>query len=241
MWHLLFPALHLTMLINDTSELERWWDGKNGYGAHPVFAHIKYSSWLGSENKVVRNWRRVWLDSFASRHALSGAHVMEYGIGGGLLADYLLGHCGVSVYTGIDIANRSLSATRQRLNTFPASRWLLLRTPQEFGVRAADIFISLAVVQHFPSKGYTDDFFQNLERSRVRVILLQIKEAEPEEFIDVDSGSAFDKKKYDSRVTHATRVNTRYMLGHLISYNITWKSELLPHSQVVYEFSRTRG
>ena len=177
------------------------------------------------------------MQSFAKRHTLAGSHVMEYGIGGGLLAELLLLKYNISSYIGVDIANRSLLTTRQRLQKLAISHWKLLHTPQEFHGHGTDIFISLAVIQHFPSKNYTDAFFQNIERSRIPVVLLQVKEAQRAQFLDVDAGSSFDKHKYDSMVTHATRVNTRYILRHLTSYVIAWKSDLMPHSQIVYEFA----
>jgi hypothetical protein len=38
-------------------------------------------------------------------------------------------------------------------------------------------------------------------------------------------------------VTLATLVNEDYMLGHLTSYFLVWKSRPMSHSQRVYEFN----
>ena len=47
--------------------------------------------------------------------------------------------------------------------------------PQEFRVFRADVFVSQAVIQHFPNRAFADTFFANLERSCIPLLQLQLK------------------------------------------------------------------
>ena len=56
-----------------------------------------------------------------------GATVAEYGIGGGLLGQYLLTSHNISRYLGIDIAERQLRAARRRLEGCCRGQYELLQ------------------------------------------------------------------------------------------------------------------
>ena len=155
--------------------MSNYWD--QGSKAFQAFAHRNYGDHLRSADHVAMRWNATWLRTFAGRHPLGGRHVVDYGIGAGLLGKMLIGVHKVRLYTGVDVSSRSINATRAFLSRSHVNRskWSLLHTPVDFSSLRADVFISQAVIQHFPDKAYTDDFFRNLARSRIPTLLLQIK------------------------------------------------------------------
>lgn len=223
----------------DESGLARWWNGdlkcsamtrqgrnvsKCGASAH--FAHLWYS---GPAGNIRRRMNASWLGRFRERHGMRGCRFVDYGIGGGVLGEELLRRDGAAHYTGIDIANRSLAHASRRLRAagLDRSRWRLLLTPQEFGPLQADYFFSLAVIQHFPSRAYTDDFFARLERSRIRTLVLQIKWSAPPAFLELDAAAGaagFRRTAYERRVATATMLDAAYLRRALPSYDVVWQS-----------------
>ena len=89
----------------------------------------------------------------------------------------------------------------------------------------ADVFISQAVIQHFPSQAYASEFFANLQRSRIPVLLLQFKHASPPLFRSFagEQGTAFERSSYAKDAVVATLIDERWLLRALPSYRISWK------------------
>ena len=247
--------------MDEFAGLRKWWNGAsgrrpnctddpefnaNGCGADATFSHVKYAGYLHGPTKLVSRWNATWLNGFAERHDLRGKHVVDYGIGAGLLGAEMLGARGASHYTGIDIANRSLTAARKLLHhatNQKVARDLLrhatnrtlgyaiqegtydfLLAPVEFAPLRADVFISQAVVQHFPSMAFCDDFFARLERSHIPVIFLQLKHASPPRCLNVSTGEGFAIKEYARHVLVACSLDQAYLRSRLPSYRSRWES-----------------
>ena len=134
------------------AELQAFWEN-----ADPTFSHITYDRWLQSEKKLVSEWRNRWLDATRKLVKLEGLRVAEYGIGGGLLGHTLLSKYRIGHYKAFDIAQRQIEAAKTRLEQHSTEKWALERVdelPNMAGT--ADIFVSQAVMQHFPSQEYTE-------------------------------------------------------------------------------------
>ena len=146
MWALLLaPALAASESMHRYEEdMRGWWNR-----ADQTFSHIKYDRWLWSPDRLVRDWNATWL------HRLPAApgHVVEYGIGAGLLGETLLTQRGASYYTGLDVSDRQLSHAEKRLTACCVSRFSLARVDalDATHLRNAQTFVSQAVIQHFPS------------------------------------------------------------------------------------------
>ena len=128
-------------------------------GAVPSSGHL----WHIHE-AVIKEWRSVWIDRFCSVRRCRGARVVEYGIGAGNLATYLFSAYAPEHYAGVDISERQRAATAAHLRHV-ASRVSLHAPGIEFASLRPDVFISQAVIQHFPSLGYADEFLANINRS----------------------------------------------------------------------------
>lgn len=148
--------------------------------ADPAFSHIRYTTYLKSEAVLTASWRRAWLERFAPQ--LVGARVVEYGIGAALLGEVLLKGYNVSHYTGVDISDRQLEHARARLSAnFTPDRYALIRVDElpdlnAFGGAPPTVFISQAVIQHFPSKAYFRRFANRINACpSIKHVMLQIR------------------------------------------------------------------
>ena len=208
----------------DIKGLEIWWDGN---GTSEQFAHRIYNQHLRSKGIVIERWNSSWLNSFSSRHGWKGKRVVDYGIGAGLLGVELLQRYDIGHYTGIDISHRSLRAADAMFKEshIGTDRYRLLHAPQTFSALGdIDIFISQAVIQHFPSQAYALDFFANLDRSRSLVLLLQFKYSSPPRFLTVDaSREGFEHDSYTRRVATACMFDEKWLLRALPSYRLVWR------------------
>ena len=220
--------------------LSKWWDN-----VPAVFAHRAYTNHLRSAHNMYTAWNETWLREFSSRHPLQSLRVVDYGIGAGLLGELLLNRYDIMQYVGVDVSDASIKSADHLLSHKVRPRrewqtplWRLMRTPVEFASVGADVFISQAVVQHFPTRAYTDAFLANLERSRIPTLLIQIKAShghEPTFLGDTEAASSGASEKaqvlnetvYGKVVVEATRLTPRYMLAALPSYRLTWQCLML--------------
>ena len=246
------PAARLPSVLTNITGLARWW----ARNANPTYAHVQYNHWLGSEAHLTRSWQQDWLRAFAQRHALPGMRILDYGIGGGLLGEVLLRDYRLAHYTGVDISDRSLDAARQRLTRtgFYPSQASLLHAPVAFAELRPipDVLISLAVIQHFPSRAYADAFFSSIEASAIPLLLLQIEHASPPA---CDLGVATDAtsfspggsnlRAYAAGASAACQLDAAFLLDAMPSFNVTWMRQRpvrgSPVPQAWVELTRTRG
>ena len=102
--------------------------------------------------------------------------VLDIGCGGGLLGEYLL-YKNDCTYTGIDIAERSVQAAKERLKDLNA---MIIIIPDPLCISGIlnnefDIAICLNVIQHIPDREYFDLFLQALNESGINQLILQFK------------------------------------------------------------------
>ena len=87
-------------------------------------------------------WRKAWLDRLCSQIACPSARILEYGIGGGLLGQYLLTTGNASFYVGLDISPRQLESARSRLQKQRVSNFQLASSSSDFAAFRPDVFVS---------------------------------------------------------------------------------------------------
>ena len=148
-------------------QLKQWWDKISP----ATFAH------RAKEQQVayLPMWRRLWLDRIADECA--GKTFAEWGIGGGLLGEYALDNLSVAHYAGIDISSKSLESARKRLTSRIATgrSFSLHNTTVELRSLRPFVFVSQQVMQHFPSREYTDQFLAQVNSSGATIVMLQTK------------------------------------------------------------------
>lgn len=133
-------------------------------------AHIKIDKWLGDLNKFLANYEQKIL----SKIEWKDKTVIDYGIGGGHVGKYLFDKKGITEYVGYDVAERSINAARNTLKGKNAALKLIDAVPASFGT--ADIFLCLAVIQHFPTLEYTKSFFTALNKSKIKILALSYRD-----------------------------------------------------------------
>ena len=135
-----------------------------------TFAHLEINKWLENYDELTR----YWTERFISKLDFNGKSVVDYGIGGGYLGKFLLDQHGVTHYTGVDISERSIASAEQNLGAHRAKTEFLL-SDRDWPATGADIFISQACIQHFPSVPYFDEFLEKLDKSGFSELMLQIR------------------------------------------------------------------
>jgi hypothetical protein len=172
-------------------------------------AHIKINQWLGSINDL-----NSFYDLCIRDNNFENKTVIDYGIGGGYLGLYLFQNKGIKKYIGYDVAKRSIIATEKNLKEFENKELIYIEDVPDF--KKADYFISIAVIQHFPTKDYLDEFLDKLNKSGCKNIILQVRDGKTEFRKDV-------YKTTDS-IAWACHTNEDYINERLTNYTLTYNS-----------------
>lgn len=108
---------------------------------------------------------------------LAGKTVLDFGHGGGLLGKFVLEQ-GAERYVGYDVAERSNKVAAENLREFGDKvRLILLQDHRwDFSEHRPDVLVALAVMIHFPTKTYLDNFLATVEASGARRVILEIRD-----------------------------------------------------------------
>jgi len=197
--------------------------------ADRVYAHIDYGGYLQGEANVTQLWERLWIHKAPA--VLKSATVADYGIGGGLLAKLLLTVHNASHYVGIDISKRQLGEAAVRLKECCEYQHTLLRvaalTDTTLKPFRIDIFVSQAVIQHFPNRAYLVKFLQVLRRSGIPHLMLQVREQNSDLAGSVARASS---------INNAQLTNETVLFANLPNYQMRWRSHKLTNGYVFYWF-----
>nr|WP_272899208.1 non-ribosomal peptide synthetase [Caldalkalibacillus salinus] len=157
-------------------QLEAWAQVFNDYyqqndtPTDPTFNIIGWNSTYTHE-PIPAEEMRGWLDSTVERIlALNPSHVLEIGIGTGMILYRVAPHC--HAYIGTDISQQSIAYTKQQLpqlNTDTEHIALFHRPAHECGHvqkhmqdgKGIDTIILNSIVQYFPSREYLDQVLEN--------------------------------------------------------------------------------
>lgn len=210
-----------------------WWDTY----ASSTFSHREYNH-LGGEKQLIKGYHRLWLNTFCGDGRCNSARIVEYGIGGGLLGELLL-NTSATHYDGIDISQKSLDAARVRLSKrFRDNRFRLHNTTVDFASLRPSIFISQAVIQHFPSFNYTLRFLDRVNRCGADYLMLQIRNGTDNregEIVGKRGGSWAEKK-----IKYATFITIEELEHMLDRYTLEW-SNATHNRNIYYSFRRFVG
>jgi len=141
------------------------------------FAHVQ-----GKQSKPPKmaKWEGGLRRNFdISKDVFTNKTIIDYGIGAGRMG-VMLFQSGAKKYIGIDIAQRQLDTANEKLSEYNNCEFHL--APVEFSDLNADVFMTIACMQHFPSEKYLLEFMGNLNRSGIERLLLQYRHSNPARF-----------------------------------------------------------
>ena len=203
--------------------MKQFWEKCN-----PNFAHVTLNGHLPGYEKVTAQWEQ----SFVRLIDFNDKIVIEYGIGGAYLGKYLFENKNIKKYIGFDIAKRSIETAKKTLDNYKDNCEFHLmssitdRTLNDFSV-GADIFITQACIQHFPTEEYLNNFLNALNNSSISTIMLQIRHGEK----TICDGGTYDNQ---SKVVKACRTNGSDLRKILTKYKTTYQSDIYPKTN--YQF-----
>lgn len=196
-------------------EVKKFWET-----CTPAYAHLSASipeSEFANYQMATRNIRDF----------LHGKKVLDYGCGGGYFGKYLFTSCGISEYTGYDIAARSIEQAKVTLSQF-SERIKFHEDSQDFK-KDADVLFSIACIQHFPSKEYFDTFIKNVNESDIGTLVLQIREG----LINKFGAKSYDTDSYGD-VSRSTILNPHYVTESLDNYEFQYSESANNESNYLY-------
>lgn len=164
-----------------------------------------------------------WYTDIFSRMDLAGKTVIDYGCGGGWTGKLLFDRFKIGKYIGLDIAKRSVITSKTVLAGYNAEFHLI---PIDFKGLGADVFVSLACIQHFPDEKFFTDFLRNIDESGIETLMLQIRGDKTTEFIN----------QYDAggNIGLCCVTNVEYILKHMKNYDHT--ATVDPRTESRYQF-----
>lgn len=189
-------------------QVEKFWDNSD-----KNFSHLTIPNWL------INRWEKYFLNKID----FNNKSVIDYGIGGGYLGKLLFDEYNLQKYVGIDISQRQLDHAKKYLKN---TNSYFYKTPIQFNKLNADIFISQAVIQHFPNEEYLVDFLKNINFSNCEFIMLQIRHNKETKFSE--------NYKKISDVAFACQTNHEYIVNYLYNYKLDFSSEILKDNK--YQF-----
>jgi len=162
---------------NYEQNMEKFWDDANDN-----FSHRKLEGYHGSEQTVFEFRRKEFMDKIDWNEK----SVLDYGCGGGFMGKQLLEETGISSYIGVDISQKSIDSAIGRLEEYDHPKIWLIKMDHSIGDSLKklvavhvfldlQIFICLAVIHHFPSAEYFNDFFSALRMIKPETVLLSIR------------------------------------------------------------------
>ena len=198
------------------AHMQWWWDTK----ASATFSHREYSA-FGGLATLIKSQCKAWVQRFCADGRCHGARVIDYGIGAGSFGVHALDVYNASHYDGIDISTRSLDAARSTLaQHFHANRFALHNTSVDFATLRPDVFVTQAVIQHFPSYNYTINFLERVNRCGARYLMLMTRNGTMDRHNEVVGNVGGRHAEW--RIKYAVRILTSDLERVLDAYALEW-------------------
>ncbi len=196
--------------MDDINKVKEFWET-----CSPTFANIKRST---SEQRLFDKWDEQFLDQLG--HYTDFESVMDYGIGSAYLAKHLEENYNLKKYIGIDISKRQLRCAKVILKDMDDIQCELHLTPYNFSQSDVDVFISIAVIQYFPSLLYLNQFLTNINYSHIPLVCLQIR---------YGTDTLVNHKSYDDirKIHKNCYTNSEYIQSYLNNYDVVWESDVI--------------
>lgn len=212
----------------ENPDVRQWWEERSS----AEFAHRSLGGYLQGKDAVVATWEKHFLKRFDWK----GKKVLDYGIGGGYLGEALFSTYGLGSYVGMDISKKSLNVAFNNLaEEVDQGKVKLMLTPQNFSEFKPDILVCQAVIQHFPSVEYLDEFLANADASGASEMMLQIRYGNTTQdsaaYASINTGAQEEELK---KVGRALLTNAEYLQSKLTRYKLTWSEGPLPTTQYLF-------
>lgn len=209
------------------SNIEKFWNN-----CDKTFAHVSINKYLGNYQSLCNNWD-MWFLNYLNNNVvlLQNKTIVDFGIGGAYLGVYLSSKYNIKKYIGIDISDRQLNQSAINLSKNNVN-YELHKNLLSFEQLIADVFITQAVIQHFPSIDYLDNFLLNLNLSKIPVLMLQIRHSDRTSCID-------GEYKNIKEVKFKCNTNKEYISQKLTNYTNIYSSNIMLESNYQFLFYKT--
>lgn len=198
----------------ETIILKHFWEN-----CDTTFAHVTIDKYLKNQDSLFNFWQKNFLDDLKDYYDLQDKILIDYGIGGGYFGLYATHKFNVKKYIGIDIAERQINEAKNILTNNNVNHELFL-IPVNFKSFNANIFVSQATIQHFPSIDYLNNFLMDINESGIKFVILQIRHSNT---TTVRTGSY----QTTEEVRLKLHTNKEYISNFLSQYNNVFHSKVL--------------
>lgn len=189
------------------NNMRRFWNN-----TAPRNAHLGLS---GEEEFLIKRAHDMVIDKMS----VKGKTVIDFGHGGGYIGKALL-DAGCKQYIGYDIADRSNKRASENLAGYENKELILLTEHRwNFAEKNPDIIVALAVMIHFPTQAYLNNFLATVEVSGAKRLVLEIR--------DQGVGTVLQREPYNEgcfrpspRTCLTCSTTKEYIVDRLPSYDL---------------------
>ena len=172
----------------------------------------------GSE--LLSKYEQAFLLPLSYTTTFKNKTLLDFGIGNAELGRFFLSEGIIDSYIGVDIAERSIEFAMKNLTPY-LDKCQFMLSPSNLSKINADIFMSLACIQHFPSVAYLDEFLIQINTGNFSIVILQIRSSNSGETLS-------DEKAYKEggNVALALQTSESYVSKRLDNFTIFHASDI---------------
>jgi SAM-dependent methyltransferase len=146
------------------AKIKKFWENTGERNAHLGLS--------GNESFYLKRAEEMVVNHFP----VKGKTIIDFGCGGGFIGKTVLDH-GARKYIAYDVAARSIARAKETTKEHSGKTEFILLTDHrwDFTSHKPDMIIALAVMIHFPTIGYMDNFLASCETSGAKYLVLEIR------------------------------------------------------------------
>jgi len=194
--------------MNLTEKMKNIWENTGTRNAH-----------LGLDGEAEEMFAR-YKALVADKLSVKNKIIIDFGCGGGLLGKYLLENFSIKKYIAYDLSERSLKIAKGNTKNYENKEFNYLeKHVWNFSEKKPDIIICLAVMIHFPTQIYLDNFLKTCDESGAKKLVLEIR--------DIGKGNIFQRDPYATikQTILTCGTNEPYVTSKLANYKLIEKTD----------------
>jgi len=152
--------------------------------------------------------------------------IIEYGIGGGHLINFLKNEVGIRDYVGLDLNDKCLHLCKHQFPKYRFYNLIEAGLKDILNYEKGNVFISFSTIQQFPNESYLRNFFNIINNYDFDLIIFNTR----------FSNNNIFRNNYDDRGIFMRNnfINHNFVVNNLNNHGLKWRSEIFSGSNYCY-------